>query len=60
MKIERNVTHKQIVDDIFKFVHDHDQHKLQYVIAYCVGYYGAVDENVWEAIRELLRKGVIV
>lgn len=56
----KNRTFGEIRAEITDFITRHDQHELRYVIAYCVGYFGAVDATVWDVIRELMSEGVIV
>lgn len=62
-KIKAGNARREIVD----FINTHGDikedrrvYELKYVIAYCVGYFGAVDAIVWDVIRELIREGVIV
>lgn len=54
-----NLTPMKVADELKEFVNKFDQHELRFVIAYAVGYYGAVDPIVWEGIRHLLSLGVV-
>ena len=61
MRIAKYVgLHTDIKKNVVEFINDYDQHELRFVIAFCVGFYGAVDETVWEVIRELISEEVIV
>lgn len=60
MTIKKRHTPDQIRAEIREFIEKFNQPEIHYVIAYCVGYYGAVDEEVWDVIKSLMREGVIV
>ena len=39
---------------------NYQQHEFIYAVAYCVGYYGAVDEEILDVLKELVKEGVLI
>lgn len=60
MILLKNLSPDKVADELRTFVEEHEQHELRYVIAYAIGYYGVIDDNVWAGIRQLLHEGVVV
>ena len=49
----------EIKRELREFVLVTSQSELRYVIAYAMGYFGCITNQVWEQIQELMREGII-
>ena len=52
-------TDAQIMENITEFIDKYDQHEVQYIISYCLGYYGYITKQIWRVIDELRYDGKI-
>lgn len=60
MIVFKKLNPDQVADVLRAFVLEFQQPELRYVIAFAIGYYGAIDDTVWEAIRQLIAGGDVV
>ena len=49
-------TSEQIEKNILAFMEDTNQYEIVHVIAYCLGYYGYITNQIWNVILDLKYK----
>lgn len=59
MIIKKKHTREEIKTELLTHAASSGYVELRFVLAYALGYYGVIDEEIWDVVNELIREDVV-